>query len=90
MLLINICKSNLNKRFIIKYNNYKILYCLLLTRKHFLNISVFLIHLRSILHRWLDDLVSEDPKVTYNVASNKVIVPMSLLSPPYFETGYPE
>ncbi|KAL5240909.1 hypothetical protein ACI65C_008319 [Semiaphis heraclei] len=39
---------------------------------------------------WLDDLVSEDPKVTYNVASNKVIVPMSLLSPPYFETGYPE
>lgn len=39
---------------------------------------------------WLDDLVSEDPKVTYNVANNKVIVPLSLLSPPYFETGYPE
>lgn len=40
--------------------------------------------------RWLDDLVADDPKVTYNVASNKVIVPMSLLSSPYFETGYPE
>lgn len=39
---------------------------------------------------WLDDLVSEDPKVTYNVANNKVIVPMSLLAPPYFEIGYPE
>ncbi|VVC34754.1 Peptidase M13, C-terminal domain,Peptidase M13,Peptidase M13, N-terminal domain [Cinara cedri] len=39
---------------------------------------------------WLDDLVAEDPKVRYNVASNKVIVPMSMLSPPYFETGYPD
>lgn len=40
--------------------------------------------------RWLDDLVSDDPKVSYNVANNKVIVPMSLLSTPYFEIGYPE
>ncbi|XP_050441073.1 endothelin-converting enzyme 2-like [Adelges cooleyi] len=41
-------------------------------------------------YRWLDDLVSDDPKVTYNVASNKVIVPLSLLSPPYFEIDYSE
>jgi hypothetical protein len=38
----------------------------------------------------LDDLVSENPKVTYNVANNKVIVPMALLARPYFEVGYPE
>ncbi|XP_050523842.1 protein gone early-like [Daktulosphaira vitifoliae] len=39
---------------------------------------------------WFDDLVSDDPKVTYNIASNKVIVPLSIIAPPYFETGYPE
>jgi len=56
-----------------------------------LNISEHFLTLRySISRRWLDDLVSEDPKVTYNVANNKVIVPLALLSPPYFETGYPE
>lgn len=41
------------------------------------------------VRRWIDDLVSDDPKVTYHVASNKVIVPMSLLSQPYYEMGYP-
>lgn len=39
---------------------------------------------------WLDDLVSEDPTVVYDKATNKVIVPMALLSYPYFETGFPE
>lgn len=53
-----------------------------------------LVHGCYVMHRlycrWLDDLVSNNPKVLYNVASNKVIIPLSLLAPPYFETGYPE
>lgn len=42
-----------------------------------------------IICRWLDDMISQPVSVTYNAATNYVIVPSPVLQQPYFEKDYP-